>query len=74
VKEATVVVPRSLTAQTVVPFASAIVDTPRADRYVIDLKGLSYVEPFGMVFASSILRRFVETRRCEQRPEPEFVV
>ena len=56
-------VPGSLTAAAVLDFANVLALCPLADQYVVDLRALRHVEPFGMLVCSSVLRRFVDTRK-----------
>jgi hypothetical protein len=61
--EVRIEVPGSLTAEAAIAFGWQLEDVSVADQYIVDLRLLRHVEPFGMLVCASILRRFVRSRK-----------
>jgi len=65
-------IPANLTAASALRLGSTIDSVSLADKYVFNLGGLGYVEPFGMLLCASLIRRFIRERTVTAGRDLDF--
>jgi len=62
----TILIPSSLSPDTLLPFSIELKNAEIADSYLFNFQHLGNTEPFGMLFLAAIIRQFVKARRDTQ--------
>lgn len=70
----TITIPSRLTAAELLPFSAQLRAAAVEESYLLDFRGVGYVEPFGMLFLAALIRQFVRSRRQAQGKDCEIRV